>query len=206
MVDPRYEAINKAKNQSKGGNPEGAKCTLQEFLADNPDDTKVMLALADVAYHELDDKKLGNAMIDRILEIDPDNVDALKASVTILSVNKKDRVLANSRYVDLVSLCPSAEVCHEYARFLRMQMGDFAKSGEYYEMAVQKAPDKWQYHQNYAVLLLQDLKDYAKARRELEATLRLDPNNYAAQKNYDMLVANYDEEGNRRRRGLFSRR
>lgn len=130
----------------------------------------------------------------------------MKASLTILSRDKKNRKLVDQRYRHVIELDPGSDIYNEYARFLRNQMLDFKRSAEYYEMAIAISPDRYEYHQNYAVLLLMDLKDYSKARTELEDVLRLDPGNISARKNYDMLLrTKFDANGNPKK-GLFSRR
>ena len=99
-----------------------------------------------------------------------------------------------------------AQVCAAYAVFLRRQMVDFPKSGEYYEKAIAAVPDAYEYHQDYAVLLLNDLKDYPKAKTELEEVLRLKPNSISARKNYDLLMkTKYDKDGNLKKPSFFSR-
>ena len=94
-----------------------------------------------------------------------------------------------------------------YARFLRHQMIDFRKAGEYYEKAIAMEPNRYEFHQNYSVLLLNDLRDYVKAKEELEILLELKPNDLMAKKNYDLLMKKkFDKNGNlikKRGFGLF---
>lgn len=210
MSDPAYEAISKARRQTDGGNPEGACETLQSYLSTDPGCSKARLELARVYIYELNRKRDGIEQLDIILNEEPDNVDALKASTTVKMSDKKFRFEVDEDYRRLIALVPEkdrkeyAKVCAAYAVFLRIQMVDFAKSGEYYEKAIAHDPDAYEYHQDYAVLLLNDLKDYIKAKHELEEVLRLKPNSLSARKNYDLLMkTKFDADGNLKKKGLF---
>jgi len=205
MSDPAYEAMSKAKRQVESANAKGAITTLESYLEKDPHNTKPRLLLAKIAYFDMDDKKYGDMQMEIILDLEPNNLEALKASTTILSKDKKDRDKANELYLRIIEIEPSAEIYNEYARFLRNQFIDFMKSAEYYEKAINMAPDRYEYHQNYAVLLLMDLKDFEKAKKELEEVMRLDPGNKSAKDNYDVLMKKkFDKNGNLKK-GLLSR-
>lgn len=205
MSDPVYEAVSKAKRQAESGNPEGAVATLEAYLETDPHCIKPRLELARIAYG-MGDREYGDLQMDAVLDLEPDNLEALKASITVLSRDKKTRALADERYRRVLELEPGPEIHNEYARFLRNQFLDFERSAEYYELAVAAAPDRYEYHQNYAVLLLLDLKDYIKARRELEAVLRLNPGHASARKNLDLLMRKkFDAQGNLKKRFLRKR-
>ncbi len=68
--------------------PEGGRDTGGLF-GDQPHNTKPRLLLADIVTHKLDDVKYGMLQLDAILDLEPDNTDALKATVTVLSQYKK---------------------------------------------------------------------------------------------------------------------
>lgn len=206
MVDLAYEATSKAKRQRESGNVKGAVETLENYLRTDPHNIKPRLLLANIAYYDLKDEKYGDMQMDIIFDLEPDNVDALKASVTILQKKKKNNKLTAERFEKLLSMAPSAELYNAYAKFLRMQIVDFKRSGEYYEKAIAADPKRYEYHLNYSVLLLNDLKDYAKAKVELEKVLELNPGNDNARKNYEQLMrTKYDKDGNlkKKRFGLF---
>ncbi|MCQ2078738.1 MAG: hypothetical protein MJZ38_01585 [archaeon] len=213
MSDPAYEAICKAKRQEEGGNPEGAVATLEQYLSTDPYCIAPRLELARLYIYKLDDRDFGITQLDVILDMDPDNVDALKASTTVKMTHKKYREQVDRDYSHLVELVAArkdpadyAKVCAAYAVFLRKQMVDFPKAGEYYERAIRAAPSAYEYHQDYAVLLLNDLKDYPKAKEELEEVLRLRPNSISARKNLDLLMrTKYDRNGNLKKQGFLSR-
>ena len=197
MADAAYEAISKAKRQVEGGNVKGAVETLESYLETDPHNVKPRLQLANIAYYNLKDTNYGDMQMNVVLDLEPDNVDALKASVTVLLKDKKNNKLTDERFVKLLKLSPSAELYGMYAVFLKMQMLDFPKAAEYYEMAIALNPNKYEYHQNYAVLLLNDFRDYEKAKHELEEVMRLKPGDAKIKKNYDMLLKKkFDKNGN----------
>ncbi len=197
MADAAYEAVSKAKRQVEGGNVQGAVDTLEAYLRTDPHNTKPRLVLAEIIINNLGDEKYGLMQLDAILDLEPDNLDALKAIVTVLARNKKYNRETDEKFTHLIELDPSAEVYNEYAKFLRHQMTNFPKAGEYYEKAIALDPGKYEYHQNYAVLLLNDLKDWEKAKTELEILLEMRPGDFMMKKNYDKLMSTkFDKNGN----------
>ena len=213
MSDPVFETVSKAKRQEESGNPKAAAETLEKFLSENPLSIPPRMELARLYIYRLGDREFGITQLDVILDMDPDNIDALKAATTVMMSDKKYRFRVDEDYSRLVGLVAArndpkefAQVCAAYAVFLRRQMVDFPKSGEYYEKAIAAVPDAYEYHQDYAVLLLNDLKDYPKAKTELEEVLRLKPNSISARKNYDLLMkTKYDKDGNLKKPTFFSR-
>ncbi len=213
MSDPVFETVSKAKRQEESGNPKAAAETLEKFLSENPLSIPPRMELARLYIYRLGDREFGITQLDVILDMDPDNIDALKAATTVMMSDKKYRFRVDEDYTRLVGLVAArkdpkefAQVCAAYAVFLRRQMVDFPKSGEYYEKAIAAVPDAYEYHQDYAVLLLNDLKDYPKAKTELEEVLRLKPNSISARKNYDLLMkTKYDKDGNLKKPTFFSR-
>ena len=213
MSDPVFETVSKAKRQEESGNPKAAAETLEKFLSENPLSIPPRMELARLYIYRLGDREFGITQLDVILDMDPDNIDALKAATTVMMSDKKYRFRVDEDYTRLVGLVAArkdpkefAQVCAAYAVFLRRQMVDFPKSGEYYEKAIAAVPDAYEYHQDYAVLLLNDLKDYPKAKTELEEVLRLKPNSISARKNYNLLMkTKYDKDGNLKKPTFFSR-
>lgn len=212
MSDPVYETISRARRQEEGGNPQGAADTLRTYLSKEPEAHSVRLELARVLVYSLDDRAGGIEQLDVILDSDPDNMDALKASTTVRMTDKKYRMEVDRDYLHLISLTPEndrkeyAKVCAAYAVFLRKQMVKFETAAEYYEKAVAADPEAYEYHQDYAVLLLHDLKDYVRAKEELEEVLRLKPNSMSARKNYDLLMkTKFDADGNLKKKGFLSK-
>jgi len=206
MKEPEYEAVSKAKRQAESGNPEGAVKTLEAYLETDPHNIKARMQLAKTLVYDKKDVDAGLLQMEIALDLEPDNVDTMKAMVTVLAKHKKNNKRTVEIYERLFSLSPDADLYNAYAIFLRIQMTDFKKSGEYYEKAIALNPKKPEYHQNYAVLLLNDLKDYRKAKTELEILMKLDPHNESAKKNYDLLMKKkFDSEGNLKRRPLFRR-
>ena len=205
--DPAYEASSKAKRQVEGGNPQGAVDTLEDYLRTDPHNNKLRLQLAQIIIYELEDMEYGMMQLDAILDIDPEYVDALIAKVTILAENKRNNKETDELFQRLLVLKPTADMYNTYARFLRHQITDFRKAGEYYEKAIALEPNRYEFHQNYSVLLLNDLRDYVKAKKELEILLELKPNDLMAKKNYDLLMKKkFDKNGNpikKRGFGLF---
>ncbi len=135
--------------------------------------------------------------LDVILDLEPDNTDALKAAVTVLSQHKKYNKETNEKFQRLLELEPSSEICNQYARFLRHQITDFKYAQEYYRKAIAMDPGNYNYHLNYSVLLLNDLRDYVTAKGELEILLSMKPNDAIVRKNYDKLMREkFDKDGN----------
>lgn len=209
MTDAAYEAMSKAKRQVESGNAQGAVDTLEDYLSTDPHNTKPRLLLADIIVHNLEDTRYGMMQLDIILDLEPDNVDALKALVTILSKDKKNNKETREKFERLMELEPSARVYNEYAKFLRHQITDFKGAQEYYEKAIAMDPSKYDYHLNYSVLLLNDLKDYAKAKEQLEILLEMKPGDALVRRNYDKLMREkFDKNGNPKKTltGMFKRR
>ncbi len=197
MSDPEYEACSKAKRQYESGNIQGAVDTLEAYLKTDPHNCKVRLQLAQHILYGLKDFDYGMMQLDVIMDIDPNYSDALMAKVSLLSQYKRYNKQTNEDFQKLVEICPTAETYNAYARFLRNQMVDFKKSAEYYEKAIELAPNKPEYHQNYSALLLNDLKDYAKAKEELEILMELKPDDWKIKDNYDRLCREkFDKNGN----------
>ena len=206
MKDPEYEAVSKAKRQAESGNPNGAVETLESFLRTDPHNTKARMQLAKTLVYDMKDLETGLMQMEIVLDLEPDNIDAMKAAVTILAKHKKHNKRTVEIYDKLLAVSPDGDLYNAYAIFLRIQMIDFKRSAVYYEKAISTNPKRPEYHQNYAVLLLNDLKDYMKAKDELEILLKLDPGNESAKKNYELLMKKkFDPEGNLRKRSLIRR-
>lgn len=207
MTDPAFEAVKRAKNQDAGGNPSGAAETLEAYLATDPHNIPPRLELARIYNYSLNNRRMALIQLEAILDMDPDNRDALKASATIRMNDRSMTEETESEFSRLLGLISAksdpkeyADVCAVYAVFLRKQKTDFAGAAEYYEKAVTVCPDDYTYHQDYAVLLLNDLKDYVRAKHELEEVLRLRPDSVSAKKNYDILMRKkFDADGNLRK-------
>ncbi len=196
-ADPEYQAVSRAKRQYEGGNPQGAVNTLEEYLKTDPHNCKARLHLAQYYIFGLKDFEMGMMQLDIILDIDPGYEDAILAQVAATSKYKKYNDDTNKKFEKLVEIKPTANVFNEYARFLRHQMVDFKKSGEYFEKAIALEPNRYEFHQNYAALLLNDLKDYQKAKEELEILMKLKPGDKKIKENYDRLMKDkFDKDGN----------
>lgn len=206
MTDAAYEAMSKAKRQAESGNAQGAVDTLEDYLKTDPHNTKPRLLLADIIIHKLDDVKYGLMQLDVILDLEPDNIDALKASVTVLSKYKKYNKETDEKFRRILELEPSAEMCNQYARFLRHQITDFQGAREWYEKAIAMDPKNYDYHLNYTVLLLNDVRDYVKAKSELEWLLSQKPNDAMLRRNYDKLMREkFDKDGNLKKKGIMGK-
>ena len=150
--------------------------------------------------------KYGMMQLDVILDLEPDNVEALKAAVTVLSKHKKYNKETDEKFQRILELEPSAEMYNQYARFLRHQITDFNRAREYYEKAIAMDPKNYDYHLNYTVLLLNDVKDYAKAKSELEYLMSVKPGDMNLRKNYDKLMREkFDRDGNLKRKGIMGK-
>jgi len=206
--DLAYDACSKAKRQYESGNVKGAVDTLEDYLRTDPHNCKVRLQLAQHIIYGLKDMDYGMMQLDVVLDIDPEYKDALLAQVTIMAQDKKNNKETDEKFQRLLELEPTADMYNTYARFLRNQMVDFKKAAEYYEKAIELAPNKYEYHQNYSALLLNDLKDYQKAKEELEILMEMKPNDYKVKSNYDRLMKEkFDSNGNlkKQRFSMFRR-
>lgn len=206
MKDSAFEAITKARNQASSGNPEGAVNTLEAYLSTDPHNTAPRLVLANIAIRDLDDEQYGMMQLDIILDLEPENVDAMKAKASYLAQDKKNNKETSVLFERILNVAPSADVYNEFARFLRNQMTDFKKAAENYEEAIRLDPKNYVYHQNYSVLLLNDLKDYPKAKTELEILLDMKPGDVMIKRNYDKLMREkFDKDGNVKKKGLLGK-
>lgn len=189
MGDPAYDAMSKAKRQADSGNPEGAVETLEDFLSREPHNTKVRLYLAQLYDNNMGDRNMAMMQLDIVMDLEPENIQAMKALVLMLRVDKKQIVQANDTYMKLLTKLPDdVDLLSSYAIFTRKQLVDFPKAAELYEKALSLDPKRADIHYNYAILLTKDLKDYVKARWHLEESVRLDPTNYNAQKGLAILM------------------
>lgn len=180
MKDAAYEAMKKAKNQRDSKNVQGALDTLEDYLLTDIYNTEVRMLAAQIAFDN-GMKDYGMLQLDVIIDIDPENIDARKALVTILKKNKKDTKEAHELFEYLVQHCPEDDsLWNSYGVFCRMQLTDFKKAAECYEKAISIRPDVADYHLNYSIVLVNDIKDYVKGRAELEEGIRLDPTNQRA--------------------------
>ena len=206
--DPAYEAICKAKRQAESANVEGALKTLEDYLATDPHNVKPRLQLANIIFYHLKDVGYGKMQLDIILDLEPDNVEAMKAFVTVMSQYKKYNDETDAMFAKLLEKEPSSEMYNMYAVFLRKQICDFERSAQYYEKAIAMNPGCYDYHLNYAVLLLNDIRDYVKAKEELELLLEMRPGEIKIQQNYDRLMkSKFDKNGNvKKKRFSFSHR
>ena len=206
MKDPAYEAISKSKRQAESGNPDGAVKTLESYLETDPHNIEARMQLAKTLVYDKKDVEAGVLQMNVVLDLEPDNTDAMRAAVTIFAKHKKYNKMTVGIYDKLLVVSPDGDLYNAYAIFLRIQMTDFKRSAEYYEKAISVNPRKPEYHQNYAVLLLKDLKDYGKARTELETLLKLDPKNESAKKNYELLMRKKFDSGGNLKKRPFGRR
>lgn len=197
MKDLAFEAMERAKRQNTGGNPEGAVKTLEGYLETDPENHKARILLSNFYIYSLDEFEFGIFQLDAVLERDPKNLEALKAKAVALSGDKKYNNDTYEIYQQILELDPSAEVFSAYGQFLRMQMVDFRGSAEYCLKAIELEPNSVDYRIHYASVLLNDLKEFERARRELEIIIKLDPENYTARKNLTKLLNNhFDKDGN----------
>jgi len=164
------------------------------------------MQLAKTLVYDKNDVEAGVLQMNVVLDLEPDNTDAMRAAVTIFAKHKKYNKMTVGIYDKLLVVSPDGDLYNAYAIFLRIQMTDFKRSAEYYEKAISVNPRKPEYHQNYAVLLLKDLKDYGKARTELETLLKLDPKNESAKKNYELLMRKKFDSGGNLKKRPFGRR
>ncbi len=202
--DPAYEAISKARRQVNGNNVKGAIDTLEAYLATDPHNTKPRMELAKIAIYDYKEVEYGLMQLEVVMDLEPENTDAMKAAVTVMSKDKKYNKKTAEIFEKLLASESSADLYNLYAKFLRRQVGDFKKAGEYYEKALALSPNDYDIHQNYAVLLLNDLRDYEKAKKELEYLLSIKPNDANLKKNYDRLMKQkFDKNGNLKK-PLFS--
>lgn len=206
--DPAYEAICKAKRQAESNNVGGAVKTLEDYLETDPHNVKPRLQLANIIFYHVKDVGYGKMQLDIILDLEPDNVDAMKAFVTVMSQYKKYNDETDAMFARLLEIDPSADLYNTYATFLRKQILDFPRAAEYYEKAIAIDSSRYEYHQNYAILLLNDLRDYVKAKEELEILLDMKPGDIKIKQNYDKLLkSKFDKNGNvKKKRFSISRR
>ena len=206
MKDTAFEAITRARNQASSGNPAGAAETLEAYLATDPHNTGPRLVLANIAIKDLKDEKYGMMQLDIILDLEPENVDAMKAKASYLTQDKRNNRETSVLFERILNVAPSADVYNEYARFLRNQMTDFRKAAENYEEAIRLDPRNYIYHQNYSILLLNDLKDYAKAKTELEILMDMKPGDVMIKRNYEKLIREkFDKDGNVKKKRLLGK-
>ncbi len=205
MADIVYETIQKSKRQADSGNPKGAVDTLEQYLLTDPHNPDARIQLASVQYYRLGNTDNAILQLEVVLDIEPDNIKAKKALVTILAADKKYIQKADDLFQDILKTESNAEIYFAYAHFLKMQKTDFQESAIYYKKAIELNPDSQEYHRNYAVLLLNDLRDYPNAKIELEILKKMCPNDVKISNAYSRLMRQkFDKNGNLKK-GLFGR-
>lgn len=182
------DVVTKAKNQNESGNINGAIKTLDDYLRANPYSTRPRLLLAQ--YYELSRKhELAMFHLEIIIDLEPENLDARKAYVTILKQKSMYTKEAKEQFDYLVEHDPNnADLINSYAIFAKLQLTDNAKCEELYRRAIELSPNNADYHLNYAILLVSELKRYEDGRAELEKAIALDPSNKRAVDAYERLI------------------
>ena len=142
MEDREHEAVSKAKRQSGSGNAEGAVKTLESYLETDPHNIRTRMELARTLIYDMKDIAAGLMQMDIVLDLEPENTEAMKAMVTVLAKHKKNNKRTCELYERLFRISPDADLYNAYAIFLRIQMTDFKKSAEYYEKAIALNPRK----------------------------------------------------------------
>ena len=152
MSDPAFEAITKARNQASSGNPTGAANTLEAYLATDPHNTKPRLVLAEIAIRDLQDTSYGLMQLDVILDLDPDNTDAMKAKVSVLARDKRNNKETDGLFRRLAD--PSNYVYHQnYAVLLLNDLKDYRKAKEELELLMEIKPADPKIRSNYDKLM-----------------------------------------------------
>ncbi len=207
MYGGEDDAIKKAMNQSASNNNSGAIETLEAYLAQDPHNNKVRMVLANIAFKNM---MLNYAIMQLgiIIDIDPDNVEARKALLTIYKGDKKTIKEAQQQFSYLLERFPDDPDLHNsYGIFCRMQLLNNKKAEESYLKAIELRPDESTYHMNYAILLVNDLKRYDEGRAQLEKAIELDPNNERAKDALNkLLVKKYPKEAPKKKFFSFLRK
>lgn len=204
MTDAEYEAMSKAKRQRDSSNIDGAMQTLEDFLVTDPHNIAPRLLLAQIAVGA-GRKDYGIFQLKIILDLEPENIDARKALVTVLKQNKSDTPEAKEQFDYLVEHCPNdADIMNSYAVFAKLQLVDFEKSAELYDKAIAINPNNSEYRINYAILLVNDLKRYTEGKEQLEKAVEIDPSNIRAKDALERLNKSKFKNG-KEKKGVFSR-
>ena len=198
------DVVTKAKNQKESGNTAGAIKTLDDYLRANPYSVRPRLLLAQ--YYELSKKhELAMFHLEILIDLDPENLDARKAYVTILKQKSMYTKEAKEQFDFLVEHEPNnAALMNSYAIFAKLQLTDNAKCEELYKRAIEIEPKNSDYHLNYAILLVNELKRYEDGRAELEKAIELDPSNKRAADALERLVKK-KFNGDKPKKGLFTK-
>lgn len=205
VTDAEYDTINWAKRQRDSENPKGAIETLESYLLKDPYNVKVRMLASQIAISS-GMKDYGLLQLDVVIDLDPENIEARKALVTILKKERRHRKESGELFEYLVEHCPEDDaILNSYAIFCKMQLTDFKRAAELYERAISLRPNHAEYHLNYSILLVNDLKDYAKGRAELERAIELNPTDQRAKDALERLLRK-KFKGDVPKRGLFSRR
>ncbi|MDR0309142.1 MAG: hypothetical protein LBH88_00065, partial [Candidatus Methanoplasma sp.] len=110
MKEPEYEAVSKAKRQTESGNPDGAVKTLESYLETDPHNTKARMQLARTLIYGKKDLEAGIFQMEIVLDLEPDNAEAMKAMVTVLAKHKRYNKRTSEIYERLLRLPPDADV------------------------------------------------------------------------------------------------
>ena len=207
MYGNEDDAIRKAQNQSASNNNSGAIETLEAYLAQDPHNIRVRMVLANIAFKNM---MINYAIMQLkiIIDIDPENIDARKALLTIYKGDKKTIKEAREQFDYLLERFPDdADLHNSYGIFCRMQLLDNKQAEQSYLRAMELDPDVSAYHMNYAILLVNDLKRYDEGRQQLERAIELDPSNERAKDAlHKLMVKKYPKELPKKRMFSFLRK
>lgn len=78
--------------------------TLEKYLASDPHNTYVRIELARILAYSLENKRASQFQLDIVLDLEPDNTDALKASVTVRQNDRTQSGLVDDQYRHLIEL------------------------------------------------------------------------------------------------------
>lgn len=140
---------------------------------------------------ERDNNKKAKYFYEKVLEINPNFVEALTNIATLLTKNYEDYKGAKKYYERAIEINPNNADAHNNLANLLAEdyFKDYIGERKHYEKALEINPNDAMTHYNLASLLAEEYyKDYKEARKHYEKAIEIDPNYVKAHYNLAILL------------------
>lgn len=135
-IDPSATLIYRQRAQIylKMGNPARALSDAQHYVRTHPSDVEGLLLLSNI-HVMMQQKNAAQLVLEKVLQIDPKNEDALLALATMLMPDSPDQAVKHLER--LVQLEPDSTEAYYYLGLLYQRLGDNDKAGSMFQKVLQ---------------------------------------------------------------------
>jgi putative PEP-CTERM system TPR-repeat lipoprotein len=160
-------AIKRAENASRSGNPAAAAAYLQDWLAEHPDDVRVMQFLA-TTWQNMGEETLAIRQYEKVLEADPNNQVALNNLAGLYPPSERIKALQLAERAWRTA--PDNPGVQDTYGWLLVQEGQLERGRPMLEKAMRSLGDIPEVRYHHAMAVIQS-GDREQGRRLLEALL-----------------------------------